>query len=55
MLCTPLPNMNAIKAPQMNFSSGKFDPNELTKNGSLKIVFPSKEEDEESKENASSK
>ena len=39
----------------MNFSSGKFDPNELTKNGSLRIVFPSKEDDdEESKENGNS-
>ena len=34
---------------QMNFSSGKFDPNELTKNGSLRIVFPSNDDDEESK------
>jgi hypothetical protein len=32
----------------MTFSSGKFDPNELTKNGSLKITFPS-DDDEESK------
>jgi len=38
----------------MNFSSGKFDPNELTKNGSLKITFPSDDnDDEESKSNAS--
>jgi serine/threonine protein kinase len=37
----------------MNFSSGKFDPSELTKNGSLKIVFPSDpDDDEESKTNS---
>jgi len=34
----------------MNFSSGKFDANELTKNGSLRITFPSDpDDDEESK------
>ena len=38
----------------MDFSSGKFDPNELTKNGSLKITFPS-DEDEESKSNTKQK
>ena len=42
--------INKDKGGNVNFSSGKFDPNELTKNGSLRIVFPSNEDEEESKD-----
>ena len=43
-------NTNVKSKQPFDFSSGKFDANDLTKNGSLKITFPS-DENEENKSN----